>query len=114
MEGNSRCGLVSPDQTAWANSCRADVADCVGPRSSIFNASKAGIDVAIVGPKPVAIGSTQQTSGCKGRASFQHIVLAIKKWRRVAGIERKRAKARQRRERAPGPLPTVAHQLGHP
>src|SRR5260370_23901632 len=63
--------------------------------------------------EPVSKRTPQHARGGARRATFHHIVLAVKKIRGIARIKGHGRESRKRRKLRPRPLPPVPHKIMH-
>src|SRR2546430_2680934 len=112
MEGSSRWpDLLSPARTSDAKLSK--VGEVEGTDISVLGASKTGMEIPVVGSKPVSKRAAEQARRGPSRAALQHVMAATEKGRGIARVERERLKAREGIENRRGPLPPIADKLGN-
>src|SRR6266700_3972023 len=74
----------------------------------VLNAPEGGVNVWVIGPKPIPERGPQETRGGARRSSLQYVVIAVEKIDGITGVERKRLEAGKGLKHGGGPLPAVA------
>src|SRR5438477_5007857 len=79
----------------------------------VLDATERCVDIRVVRLEPISERPAKHARRRERRAAFHHVVLAIKKIRRVTGIEGHGREPPKWRELRSRPLPTVPHKIVH-